>query len=178
MRRLTQREQSIFVVCVLTISVYLIYNGIVKPFQAKIERVEQDIQLGQQQLSQKLKTIQRGKAVSGQYNAYHEAYRQSKSNEEVMSSILAEIEGVARELQLGIFDLKPKRVQRTDFYNQFSVSLTINSEFVDIIQFLHILQSSPHLFEIEQVDFDKGSNRNTTSIKTQLVLSKILVPQQ
>ena len=89
-----------------------------------------------------------------------------------MASILAEIEGVSAQLHLQIANLSPKRVQESDLYNRFSVSLTIDGNFVDILEFLHILQSDPHLFDVEEARFDKGMQAAAASVKTSLVLGK------
>ena len=176
MRKLTSREHTILIVTIIMIAVYVLYHGVAMPLRGNVENLEQMKEVKQRELRQKLKTIQQAERLSTNYQDYLAAYKQTKSNEEVMSSILAEIELIAKELNMGILNLKPKRVQRDEFYNRFSVTLTNDSEFDDVLEFHHILQTQPHLFDIEQISFDKGSRRNSTTVKTELVLGKILIP--
>ena len=107
---------------------------------------------------------------------YEQKFKQPASNEGTMSSLLSEIEAVAAGLKLQIANLAPKRVKETDFSNRFSVSLSIDGDFMDILQFLHRLQSEPHLFDVEEARFDKGTRQQATSVKASLVLGKTFVP--
>jgi len=175
-KRLTKREQKIFIVTLVLILGYIGNNLLVKPLKEKILSLDQAIVAEEIRLKKNQRIIGQAKALSEDYNAYLNNFKQSKTNEQVMSSILSEIEEVAGELELRISDLKPKRVKRGEYYNRFSVSLTIDSDFVDIIHFLYILQKQPHLFDVEEVRFDKGSRRRSSTMKTQLVLGKMLIP--
>ena len=175
-RRLSKREQKIFVLCLLTALIYVGYAKAIKPLQARIDLMDAKITKQNKKIQQNLKTIKKAAALEPTYDQYIKKFKQSGSNEQVMSSILSEIEQVARELDLRISDLKPKRVQSAETHNRFSVSLTIDSEFVDIIHFLYLIQTQPHLFDVDEVQFDKGASRRSTAVKTQLVLGKNLVP--
>ena len=92
-----------------------------------------------------------------------------------MSAILAEIESVAREIDLHITDLKPQKVRKGEFLNNFSVSLSANGRLEEITHFLYILQSSPHLFNIEELAIEKSSAQ-TQILQTRISLSRILIP--
>ena len=54
--------------------------------------------------------------------------------------------------------------------------MSIDGDFMDILQFLHRLQSEPHLFDVEEARFDKGTRQQATSVKASLVLGKTFVP--
>ena len=176
MRRLTQREQSIFILCLIMVFLYAGYAFLLSPFKEKSATIDQDIVTKQKKLFDDLKTIRKSKAVAGEYSGYFNKFKQLKPNEEVMSSMVSEIESVANDLKLHISDLQPKRVKKTDYFNQFSVSLTIDSSFVDIIHFLHILQNEPHLFDVEEVNFEKGPQRKAENVRTSLILTKVAIP--
>ena len=93
-----------------------------------------------------------------------------------MASILSEIESVANEINMGVADMKPKKVKRIDFYNNFSATLTVEGELASIIRFLYVLQNTPHFFTADEVYFERSIMR-TTQIKCRLVLSKALIPK-
>ncbi len=175
-RRLTQREQNIFAVCLILAFIYMGYNGLVRPFHEKIILLDQSIGAHQRKLSQNLRMICEAESLERKYDPYLKKFKQSKSNEQAMSSILAEIEEVAGGLNLRISNLKPNKVKKEEFYNRFSVSLSLESDFADVLHFLYILQNDPHLFRIEEVQFEKGSAMTTTTIRTQIVLEKISLP--
>lgn len=176
-KRLTQREQAIFVLCIAMIFIFAGYSGVVKPLRTKIAFTDGEIHKYQRRLNKSTDAIQRSNELEQQYNEYLSKFKQSKTDEQVMASVLSEIEGIAGELGLLISDLKPKKVKHEEYHNKFSVSLTISSELIDILRFLHTLQGQPHFFDIEETRFDKSSRRKLSTIKARLVLSKILIPE-
>ena len=177
MRVLTKREKNIFVVCVITGVLCLVYYGLYKPYGDKMERAKLQIMAQKGHLKKNQKVLAEAASYEKLYENYHQQFKQEGSNEQVMSSILAEIEEAAGSLALRISDLKPMQVKKEDSFNRFSVSLIINSKLDEIIKLLYILQKEPHLFAVDRVSFDKSSNReDEKNIMTRLVLSKIFVP--
>ncbi len=174
-RKLTKREQAIAVVCFIFIIVYMVYIGVYRPLNSKVAQINAQIISQETKLKKNLKIIKEAQGLEDEYKAYLGNFAQSKPNEQVMSSILSEIEGSANKLGLRISDLKPKRVQKNDYYNQFSVSLTIDSHFEDIIYFLYTLQNEPYNFNVDEIRFDQGA-RSKGNMKSNVVLSKILIP--
>ena len=136
----TIREKQLFIVTIICCLAYLSFNLILKPLKAKIASQQKDIAALQKQLKKNLKVIKKAEMLNETYNIYINTFKQTKSNEQVMSSILSEIGTVAGEKNLQIAELKPKTVSKNDTYNQFPVSLAMNCELNDLIRFLHSLQ--------------------------------------
>lgn len=176
MRALSSREKAIFVICVSTIFIFIGYNGIVKPLRAKAEQVADRIKVNEQKLKKQLKTISQQAIVDREYDQYTSHFQQMGSEQQVMSSILVEIDTAARENQLRIADIKPKRVKKVDFFNNFSVSLSMEGQLTDIVKFLYLLQNSPHLYNVDELMIEKNSPRSTV-LNCRLVLSRVLIPQ-
>lgn len=174
-RRLSRRETRIFIVCLFVILVFIGHRFIFKPLKEDLAVLEQKIETSEDQLKRVLKINKKKDSVSKLYEQQIFSLRQKLSDEQEMASILSEIQSVANEIKLGVADMKPKKVKKVDFYNNFSVSLTMDGELVSIVHFLYILQNSPHFFSIDEVYFEKSS-MHTALIKCRLTLSKILVP--
>ena len=107
---------------------------------------------------------------------YEQKFKQSASNEGTMSSILSEIEAAAADLKLQIANLTPKRVKETNFSNRFSVSLSIDGDFMDILQFLHRLQGEPHLLTLKKRVSTKGRVSKPLPLRPAWFLGKTFVP--
>jgi len=176
MKRLTTREQIIFVVCLFLVFIYLGYQLGVKPLNEKVAFIKTKIEAEERKLGKHLAVLGNTSTLEEVYQVYLSHFKQSKSNEQVMSSMVSEIEDVASELSLRISDLKPKRVKTDQYSNHFSVSLTLESSLPDIIHFMHKLQNQPYLLAVEEFRFDKSARAEAATIKTQLVLSKTLIP--
>ncbi|HBG61096.1 MAG: hypothetical protein A2Y03_11540 [Omnitrophica WOR_2 bacterium GWF2_38_59] len=176
LRPLTKREVNIFILCILLVLIYIGYNIVIKPLRKRISLADISIQQETKKLSESLKHLDHQKHYKSQYVMYLSKFRQDQNNDEVMSSILSEIQQAGSRLNLGIADLKPRKVNKEQYFNRFSVSLTIDSTFINIMSFIYTLQSKPHLFKVEEVSFDRGANTQGTIIRTHLILSRILIP--
>lgn len=176
MRRLTRREQIYTFLFTIFLVVYCGYNYLVKPLQDKIESLDTAIEAQKRQISKNFRLIRKAEALGRESEGLIQQFKQKRTNEQEMSAILSEIEEVSRGAKLQISDLKPKQVQKQDYYNRFVVSLSIDSEFADIIQFLNTLQAPPHYYEVEEVNFEQITQNTPTTVRTTLVLVKILIP--
>ncbi|MFA5059224.1 MAG: type 4a pilus biogenesis protein PilO [Candidatus Omnitrophota bacterium] len=174
-RRLTQRETAILVVCILAVSSYVAYSFVFKPFNQGISILEDKIRVVEQQLKKDMALKGKSKEVEKQYEVYSANLKQKESDEKQMASILAEIQSVAGVINVRLADMKPKKVKRVDFYNQFSVSLAIDGQLETIVHFLYILQNAPHFFSADEIYLEKSSVR-TSEIKCRLVVSRFLIP--
>jgi Tfp pilus assembly protein PilO len=174
-RPLTKREKRIFVVCVALAVVYGVYNGLIRPSGARDVSLDQTIASWQRRLNKDTRVIQKAASLDGLYDFYVDRFKQVKTNEQVMSGIVAEVEEAAGRVQLQISNINPQKVKQGELYNRFSVSLTIEGPFMDIMHFLHLLQGEPHLFDVEEARIEKGAGRQTTLVRAQLVLSKIFI---
>ncbi|MBF0384390.1 MAG: type 4a pilus biogenesis protein PilO [Candidatus Omnitrophica bacterium] len=175
-RKFTKREQYIAFFCALTGFVYLGYLGAYIPFKNEIEAIDAKISTAEAKFNKNRETIKEAEELEAQYKTYISKFAQTKTNEQEMSSLLEEIEEVANKLGLKISDLKPKKVQKEEYYNRFSVTLAIDSQLVDIIHFIYTLENKPYNFSIDEIRFDQAT-RAKSSVKSNLVLSKILIPR-
>ncbi len=177
MRRFSRREQKIVYFFLATVLIAVVFTWCIKPLNSKLKNIKQKKHVLQRKITKKTRAMRQSKSVDKNYEKYINDLRQQGTNEEVMSKIVSEIEEVAGDISLRISELKPMRVKKSDFINQFSVSLTIDSNFEEVIEFIHILQSKPHLFNVEELKFNKGSRAKVKSIKSRLVLGKMFIPK-
>jgi len=176
--KLTRREKKIFIVTMVLAVGFFIYSGPLKPFQNRLSNVDKQIEYEIKMFKKNTRKIKNAASLSQNYNYYLEAYKQELSNEQMMSSIISQIEGVANTLDLRIADLKPKPVKHDKLLNRFSVSLTIDSGFVEVMELIHTLQGNPYRLDLEEIRLEKSSRRNAKTIKSRLVLSKVLINEE
>ena len=177
-QRLTRREQNIFVISLLVTVLYLGYRFIVLPLREHSDQLDGKIDAELRRLRSDLSEVGKAKQWEELYGRLVQTFQQTGSDEQVKSSMLQEIQDVARDMNLQISDLKPQRVKATEFYKTFSVSLRLdNSSLDDILPFLHLLQSKPHLFDVQEVRLDKSSRRDAKTIMASIVLDKTFISE-
>ena len=174
-RRLSPREIGIFVVCATVILIYIGYNFVFRSIRGHLESIQDKIKVSEKRLKNSLNVIRKEKAIEKEYAKYLSQFKQATSDEQEMASILSEIESVANDIGLHVSDMKPKKVRRIEFYNQFSATLTIEGDLATILHFLYTLQYTPHLFKVDELYLERGVIR-TAQVKSRLILSKVLIP--
>ncbi len=177
MRRFSRNEQRLFIITLLAVMIYVGFNWGFKPLRQELDIIRISIADKLSAITKHQRVIRKSSTIIGAYQYYMDNFKQKKNNELVMSSILSEIEQVAGDLGLQISDMKPKRVKKEEYLNRFSVSITTQSGLSEVMKFLHVVQQRPHLFDVEEIRFDKGSRRNDASVKTNLILTRTLISQ-
>ena len=176
MRLRTQREKIIFNLCVIMVLIFLSYKFGIAPLIQKTKDLDRDAGARRQELARNIHFIKKGQALAENSGDSLSRFQQTESSEQVMSSLVSEIEQTANQLNLSLSEIKPQKVKKEKYYNQFLVSLTIDSSWLNTLQFLHSLQQEPHLFSIEEITVDKGSAAGSSRLRTQLVLGKSFIP--
>ena len=91
-----------------------------------------------------------------------------------MSLLLSQIESTAGRIPLTVLEIKPQKVRDEDFYNVFSINLTIEEEFIKVYRFLYDIQNAPLLFNVEELRLEKDPLKETF-MKCTLILTKRLI---
>jgi Tfp pilus assembly protein PilO len=173
-RPITQREKIIFVFCLFIVSFYAIYHFIIKRFYEE-EQIWQMKRLGlERQIAKKVHVLKDEEILNDHYNRYVASLEQEGTENQQMSLILSEIESIAGQVDLKIGDMKPQKVRSQDFYNYFSVNIRVQGEMNLLARFLYMLQTTPHLFHIDELRLEKRSVRSS-EIECNLVVSRLRV---
>lgn len=173
-KRFSRREITILILCVTVVGFYVGYNFIFKPLKDKGITLSNDIDANQRRLEKNLRMIEQSGSVGKQHAQYAEQLKQKLTEEAQMAAVLSEIEFVAKQIELSIDNMKPNRVRKVDFYNEFSVSLILNGPLESVIHFLYMIENVPHLFSVESMRLEKRSPRQS-DIRCQLILSRMFI---
>lgn len=171
----TQREKRITILAATVVFVYVFYLVVYIPIKKKGGALDHKIEQAKIQLNKELKVINRSKIFDKNYRDVLEEFRQKGSDEQIMSGILSEVENVAGIARVRISEKKPKKTKKIDFYNNFSVSLSLEGTLTDILHFLYILQNSPHLFNVDELNLTLSSSQGAL-LRCRLDLSRNLIP--
>ncbi|MCA9400312.1 MAG: hypothetical protein KC713_01695, partial [Candidatus Omnitrophica bacterium] len=136
MRKLSAREKIIFVLTVMLVIGYGGYYGLYEPMLRRVEDIDIQIAAQERRMSKDKRTVKNADAVQTRYEQYLQKYRTSRTEQEIMSGIISEVEAAANRLGLKIADIKPNRVNQEKYFNEYSVSLTIDSQLIEMVQFL------------------------------------------
>lgn len=169
------REKNIFLILITVCAVYGIYLGVYQTIVLKRQQVVDDIAQARKQWSEQAKVIRRAQGMTAKFSGDMQSFRQTGANEAVMSSILAEIGAAANGMNIRVTEIKPLETKKEDFYNKFTVSLTVDGELKDVLQFVHALQGSSHNFTVSQLSLERAF-QGSHQMLAKLAVNRVLVP--
>jgi Tfp pilus assembly protein PilO len=176
LKRLTERERKIFIACVSLVVVYALFRGVFVPFTSQNGALDAKMEKVQKKFIKNEKVIQEAKHLDAKFQRYKENFKQPDTNEQTVSLVLSDIERAASDIKLAISDLKPRPVKSEKYFNYFSVSLSIDGNWIDVIHLLNDLQNAPYFFKVEEMSLERISQRDTNLLKAYIVLSRVYLP--
>ena len=175
MRPLDAREKNIFIVCIAMLAFYGAYHFFMAPLNEKIGFLRREIAVREEQCVKDAMVIARSRQWDEPYEAYLKQFHPAGTNAEMMSSVLSDIEKVAGVLGLRVTDLKPGKIQNIDMGHTLSVGLTINSELIDMVRFLYVMQQKPYYFHVEEIKIEQSALRGREALTSRLVVEKMFI---
>jgi Tfp pilus assembly protein PilO len=155
---------------------FALYSFVFAPLAEKISFLDKEIDSRELRLKKSQKILSREQVVEGDFKKHEQYLKQNSSDEQEMASLLSEIENVAHQVNVRINDMKPRKVKRVDFYNNFAVEIQSEGSLAEITKFIYTLQNPPHLLKAEKLRLEKQAIA-TSTLKGFLLVSKILIPQ-
>jgi Tfp pilus assembly protein PilO len=144
--KLSKKEKAGLIAAGVIIMAVFIDKLALSPLGAKLQRMGREIALSEKKLSHDLRNIHNKDFIESEYKKYKNFVKKSSaSDEENVSNILAEIEGLTRTAGVNLVDIKPQASKQVDFYKEYAMEVTIEGSMEEIVAFLHKLNSSPQL---------------------------------
>jgi Tfp pilus assembly protein PilO len=174
MRLLLSKRQRVLAVVAGAALVGVFLSGLYENWQERVVLLEAQIESRTKELGRNLETIEATRKMSEDYSEHLRAFEQTSSDEEVMSSLLSEIRKAADKISMHIADIKPERVKKEALYNNFSVRMSLEGSYEEIVRFIYILQDTPYAFAVDELRLSKNSPRSQ-NVDCELGISKMLV---
>jgi Tfp pilus assembly protein PilO len=144
--KLSKKEKAGVIAACVIIAAVFVDRAVIHPMGAKLRRIGQEIAFSEKKLNHDLRNIHNKELIESEYAKYKNSIRKgAASDEENVSNMLAEIEGLARTAGVNLVDIKPQASKQIDFYKEYAAEVTIEGQMEQIITFLHKLNSSAQL---------------------------------
>lgn len=175
-RPLTRREKIIALVASGVVIIYLATGIVYKPLLREAAKREQDIRAQLKILKKNSRILEQAKRVHQKDQAFLSPFLQHNSDEEELSRLLSQLETLANKTQLRIAEMKPQKVRDKDSCKIFSVTLSLEGATLNIIRFLHGVQSPPLELGIDEI-FIESKVLQQKIVTCRIDLSRFLLPK-
>ena len=171
--KLSKKEKAGLFVAGMIVMAVFIDRIVISPVGVKLKRMEQEISFSEKKLSHALRNINSKDFIAGEYEEYKKFVKKgAASDEENVSSMLVEIEGLARTAGVNLVDIKPQAPKTTDFYKEYSAEVTIQGQMEQVVTFLHKLNSSTQLLRAVKLRLGK-KQKDLSSVNASVLVTNI-----
>jgi hypothetical protein len=167
----SQREKTIFILCCVTLLIFIVYRGLYIPLKNADESIQDKILLAEKQLSKQKRTISESQPFEQDYPSTLSCLKQTAPDEDLPSAIISELNSVAEENHLTIKVSPPAKFKTTIPTKNFSTSVFLEGSFEEILKFLYVIQSCPYLYNFNEFQLNTNPS-SEKDLQTHLVLTK------
>lgn len=170
--KLSRRERTILVLTSVVVCLAAIDRFIYQPITRQFVSLDLEIQTSEHQIRKNLRALAIRERVIQEHRKFTVFQTSAGSDEEETSRLLSEVEGLARESDLYLINMKPQAIVKSEVGKRYAVEIEIKGEMADLIRFLYGLHHSKHLLIGEQFRLasEKAAVRGYLSI-TKTVIS-------
>ena len=172
MRRLSKREVVILIISLALGFVYAIGQLVIKPVQQGGENIDNQLRLNQARLMKARKVLARRAEVGQRYERLIGLIGIAGSEGSEMSIMVAKIESTAGEANVHIVNMQPQKVAAKQGKSFFPVELQVDGQWANIVKFLHLLQSQPNYYYINELSLERYSDTQGL-LRGRIVLSRL-----
>ncbi|MFH0986377.1 MAG: type 4a pilus biogenesis protein PilO [Candidatus Omnitrophota bacterium] len=171
--KLTKGQKAGLIAAGMVVMAVFVDKLIISPTGATLQRMHQKISASEKKLSHDLRNINNKDFIESEYQKYINFVKKgAASEEENVSNMLAEIEGLARAAGVNLVDIKPQASKQVDFYKEYSAEVTIEGSMEQIVVFLHKLNSSPQLLRAVKLRFGM-KQKESSVVKAAMLVTNI-----
>jgi len=153
LKQLSRRERVIFYTCIIVISSAIFYSLVVEKIINTWSNLNLKIARAEKELFKNHRLIRKERDISREYEKYI-SYMKSdpgRENEEKTSSILVEIETLARKNNVTTTDIKPLGVKAIDFYKKYIFEVSAEANIEHLTKFIYDMQVSSKILTVEHL---------------------------
>jgi Tfp pilus assembly protein PilO len=174
MRKLSPRETLILIITLGLAVFFIAYQLVVKPMREGSTDINDQLRLGRNQLINDSLLVAQSPSIESRYKNLVDLIGVADSEEAQMPIIVAKIEAVARESNVHIANIQPRKTVTQKEAMFLPVELEIDAQWVNIVQFLHLLQQQPNFYFINELNLEKYSGV-LNSLRGRIVISRMFL---
>jgi len=172
--KLSRREKYIFYVSAVLVLGLFCDRVILRPMVKKLKLLNTQIALEEKKIYRSRQLLSQQDQLSEEHIKLTQAIKQSQSDEEEKSSLLSEIEKMARNSSVLLKDIKPLATETKDIYKKFPVEIEAESKIEHLVDFIHQLERSPRLLRVKDF-YLTPKKQHSTVLKARMVITEVLL---
>jgi Tfp pilus assembly protein PilO len=170
MKKLNPRETLILIITLALILLFAIYQLLIKPMHEGSIDINDRLRLDDEQLVKAGRLVAQKPLVEARYKKLVDLIGAVDSEEAQMPTIVSRVEAAARDSNIHIANIQPQKSVTQKEARFLAVELEIDGQWLDIVQFLYLLQQQPNFYFINELNLEKYSGA-INSLRGRIVIS-------
>ena len=172
---LSKRERYILYFCIVIILGCLFYGFVLEPLALKWIKLNKRVLSQKIRLEKNYRIIANKEIIEKEYQRYANYVKTVGSDEEVIATLLQEIENLAKNCTVRITDIKPKEVKDLRFYKRFAIEIESEAQIKQLSRFIYELQKSSQLLRVQRLHL-RAKGTQKPLLKCHMLITKISLP--
>ncbi|MDE2027534.1 MAG: type 4a pilus biogenesis protein PilO [Candidatus Omnitrophica bacterium] len=157
MKKLSRREMIILTITVGLFVIFILVQGVIRPIHEGAMNVDDELRLVDQKLQRANQLVAQGPAIEGEYKKFVQLVGVAGPEDEQMPAMVSRIESAAKESNIHISNMQPRKSTAQKGARFLSVELQVDGEWLDMVRFLSSLQAPPNFYFINDLSLEKYS---------------------
>jgi Tfp pilus assembly protein PilO len=174
MRKLNSREIFILAITLALILVFSVDEWVVKPMHEASMDINDQLVTDRVKLIKARQLVAQKGPIEARYRHWVDLIGTVDSEEAQVPAIVAKIETAARESSIHIGNIQPQKMIAQKEVRFLGVELEIDGKWLDIVEFIYLLQQRPGFYFIDEFNLEKDSN-TTDSLRGRIVVSRLFL---
>lgn len=166
--KLSKNEKLLLLIASCCVILVLMDQLVLGPILSQIKLLDAEIKAKSQTIRRNLRILSFRDSIMSEFSKYSHYFDMGgKSEDEIISNLLKAIEGVAKDKEITISNVKPGDFENNPVFRVYKTSLECMGKLSDLLQFMSALEESDDLFQIERYALtpkSKGSDIMKCSI--------------
>ena len=170
--RLSKREKLIFYGAAFFISLTVLDRLIVSPVSQKIKLLDTQIKEKEDTIKNNIELLARKDRIIAESKKYSSFLNSAQSQEELVTSVLKEIESLANKSSVYLIDIKPAGFKDSGTVREYAVSLNCEAQMEQLVEFMYTIENSNQLLAIDKYQLSPKAKESSLA-RCSMTVSKI-----
>ena len=172
MKKLNSRETIILIITLGLVVFFIAYQFVIKPMSEGAVDINDRLRVDEDKLIKARQMVAQKSIVEARYHKLVDLIGVVDSEDAQMPTIVSKIETAARESNIHIANIQPQKSSIQKEARFLAVELEIDGQWLDIVQFLYLLQQQPNFYFINELNLEKYSD-TANSLRGRIVISRM-----
>ena len=171
-KKLSPRENIILITTIVLVVIFIAYQLVIKPMYEGTMDVNDQLRLGRVNLIKAHQMLDQKDQIAARYQNLVNLIGGVDSEEAQMPTIVSKIEAAARDSNIHIANIQPQKPLTQKDIRFLQVEIELDGQWLDMVQFLFLLQQPPNFYFINELNLEKYSD-TANSLRGRIVISRM-----